>query len=370
MRICILTPMWSKTLGGVSKTVGFLAEAYEQMGHEVFVLSSDGGDGSIELPKRALKQLPAALLALRRLHPDIVHIHSRLSFVLPAVLYRAGNRRARVGFTFHTQPAMPPCLPFSKATKSTYSGANRVAVQALLNRCDLVTAVANSVFDNLETFCKVRVRERCVIPSAAEEIKEPIGKEAAQRIMEVAECFPVLSTTGVLAWECKVAGHRCCIEAMPAILREYPKAVLLIAGGGNEAFKSYLQGVIDQFGLGECVRLLGNITNVSDLLEATDIYLHMGLHEGCSVAIIEAMAHAKPIVAAKSGGTPELITHEVTGLLADPKPSEVSDSVTRLLGNLGLSEALGCAAKAKAQSVHVYSNTAALYLSAFEKVKR
>ena len=359
--------MWKRTLGGVSGTVVNLARAYRDMGHEVVVITSDVGDGAIELPRRGPAQLPATLRALKREQPDIVHIHSRLTFVLPALVYRAGNRRARIGFTFHTQPAPPPCLPISEPQRPAYSGMGGWIAQALLNRCDLVTSVADNVFDNLEKHEGIVVGRRRVIPSGVEDTGRRTDKDAAQRAFDVHGRFPVLSSTGVFAWDWKVAGHQCCIEAMPAIQKAYPNAVLLIAGDGNEKFRNYLADIVEKLGLESDVRLLGNIGNVSDMLEATDIYLHIALYEACSIAIIEAMARGKPIVGARSGGIPELITDGVTGLLADPKPADVSEAVLRLLSNPALSEEIGRAAKMKAETDHNWARIASRYIAAFEE---
>lgn len=370
MKISILTPMWKRTMGGVSKHVMCLAQAYKDMGHEVVVITSESGDGAIELSQRGPAQLLAALRALKREQPDIVHIHSRLTFVLPAILYRAGNRGAKVGFTFHTQPAVPPSLPISEPMKPAYSGTGRWVAQALLDRCDLVTSVADNVFENLEKHSGIVVKRRRVVPGAAECIGQRTDKDAARQAFDVQGRFPVLSTTGVFAWDWKVAGHQCCIEAMPAIREAYPNAVLLIAGDGNDKFASYLRDMVERLDLKSHVRLLGNIHNVSDMLEATDVYVHMALYEACSIAIIEAMARGKPVVGVRSGGTPELISDGVTGLLADPEPSRVSEAVLKLLADPALSERISSAAKTKAETDHSFERAASRYIAAFEESRR
>lgn len=53
------------------------------------------------------------------------------------------------------------------------------------------------------------------------------------------------------------------------------------------------------------------------------------------------MAAGLPIVAARSGGIPEMITHDESGLLTDPgEPAQVADAVERLLTDQQLSQRL------------------------------
>lgn len=59
------------------------------------------------------------------------------------------------------------------------------------------------------------------------------------------------------------------------------------------------------------------------------------------MVIIEAMARSKPVVAARVGGIPELITHGETGLLIERTPVELADALVRLLANPDLRRTLG-----------------------------
>lgn len=85
----------------------------------------------------------------------------------------------------------------------------------------------------------------------------------------------------------------------------------LIVGEGPE--RSNIEQFISQNNLKKKVRLLGRRSDIKELLSISDIFIHSSKGEGCSNAIIEAMAAGKPIIATSTGGTPEIVSNN--GLL-------------------------------------------------------
>jgi glycosyltransferase involved in cell wall biosynthesis len=65
--------------------------------------------------------------------------------------------------------------------------------------------------------------------------------------------------------------------------------------------------MIREFGLEEHVFLLGYRSDAERYLNACDAYLQTSVSEGLPVSVIEAMSHAKPVIATNVGGTAELI---------------------------------------------------------------
>lgn len=89
--------------------------------------------------------------------------------------------------------------------------------------------------------------------------------------------------------------------------------------------------------------------------------------ESLSRVLIEAAALGTPIAAMNTGGTGDIVTHEVTGLLADT-PDAFARALARLAGDTALRERLGAAAAAHVRSAFdaasVATRTEAVYLSA------
>ena len=88
-------------------------------------------------------------------------------------------------------------------------------------------------------------------------------------------------------------------------------------------------------------------TDVPDLLHCIDVYCLPSLWEGLSIALLEAMAMGKPIVATPTDGTKEVITHEDNGLLIPfCQAQALADALTRLFQDPELRKQCGIHARA------------------------
>jgi glycosyltransferase involved in cell wall biosynthesis len=80
-------------------------------------------------------------------------------------------------------------------------------------------------------------------------------------------------------------------------------------------------------------------TDVPDLLNCIDVYCLPSLWEGLSIALLEAMAMGKAIIATPTDGTKEVITHEDNGLLISfSQPRALEDALLRFYGDRDLFE--------------------------------
>ena len=82
--------------------------------------------------------------------------------------------------------------------------------------------------------------------------------------------------------------------------------------------------------------------DIQDLYERADVFALASFAEGIPVVLMEAMAKEIPVVAPAIMGIPELIEHEVSGLLTRPaRPDQIADCVKRLAADPELSARLG-----------------------------
>ena len=82
------------------------------------------------------------------------------------------------------------------------------------------------------------------------------------------------------------------------------------------------------------IKYLGTQNDVRPILSIADIFVLPSLHEGLSIAIIEAMAMNLPIVATNVGGIPEVIENNYNGFLVEPHKSlELSDAIEKIILN-------------------------------------
>jgi glycosyltransferase involved in cell wall biosynthesis len=102
------------------------------------------------------------------------------------------------------------------------------------------------------------------------------------------------------------------IDVCAALAPTHPNMKLLIAGDGSLAEDLRTQAA--RLMPAGC-RLLGHRADVADVMSAFDLFVQSSDYEGTPNAVLEAMAVETPVVATMAGGTAELITNEVHGLL-------------------------------------------------------
>jgi len=159
-------------------------------------------------------------------------------------------------------------------------------------------------------------------------------------------------------------GQRYLIDAFVDVVRVLPDARLVILGQG-ELHESLAQQV-HHLGLDKHVLLPGFRTDVLSLMKTVDIFVMSSVMEGLGTSLLDAMACARPIVATDTGGIPEVVVHEDTGLLVPPRdPGALADALLTLLRDETLARAYGAAGYERVHrrfSVeHMVRNTVSAY---------
>ena len=169
---------------------------------------------------------------------------------------------------------------------------------------------------------------------------QTVTDEEAQQCkaeLGISGCYPVLGVVGSLY---PVKGHRFLLEAMPEIIRRWPKARLLVIGRGE--LEVALKEQVAQLAIGAHIHFLGMRQDVPRLLSVLDAFVLPSLSEGLSLALLEAMASGKPVVATLVGGNPELIDHGQTGFLVQPEDArDLAANLVKLLSDPGMMQQFG-----------------------------
>ena len=143
---------------------------------------------------------------------------------------------------------------------------------------------------------------------------------------------PIIGIVGRLEEQ---KGHKYLFEALN-LLKVIPWTLWIIGEGSK---KAELERLAKNLDLRERVMFLGARDNISEILDKIDIFVLPSLWEGLGIAVIEAAAAGKPIVASRVGGIPEIIENERTGVLVESKNvKSLADGLERVL--LGEGEAL------------------------------
>ncbi len=152
-------------------------------------------------------------------------------------------------------------------------------------------------------------------------------------------------------------GHRTLLEAWPLVLDKVPNAKLLIIGEGSQ--RAALEAQADEMALlgedcagdrcvgtrgarpGAQVLFTGLRDDVPAVTAALDVAVLPSYREAQGLALLEAMALSRPVVATNVGGVPEMVEDGVTGLLVPPRdPVALGEAIARLLTNHPLADVL------------------------------
>lgn len=108
--------------------------------------------------------------------------------------------------------------------------------------------------------------------------------------------------------------HITFINTAEVLIKKDVKAMFILVGTGNE--RNPLELLIKQKGLHDKIIFHGFALDISAVLRDLDIFLFTSRKEGLGSILLASFAARIPVVAAQTGGIPELVKHNETGLLA------------------------------------------------------
>lgn len=121
--------------------------------------------------------------------------------------------------------------------------------------------------------------------------------------------------------------------------------------GLERGYAGKLEEIVRGAKLGERVLFLGERKDISDLMNASDVIVHASIEpEPWGLAVAEAMAAGRAVIASAAGGPLEMIEHGKTGLLVPPgDPQPLAEAIETLLESPELRQQLGQAARRHAE---------------------
>ncbi|MCX7925464.1 MAG: glycosyltransferase family 4 protein [Fimbriimonadales bacterium] len=126
-------------------------------------------------------------------------------------------------------------------------------------------------------------------------------------------------------------GVQILLQALPLVLSEFPRARLVIVGGG---YRAHLEEFVRFCHLESAVHFTGFIPD-ADLLRlyrVVDVAVYPSLYEPFGIVALEAMAAGAPVVVSDAGGLKEVVRHEETGILTwAGNPESLAWGILRVL---------------------------------------
>jgi L-malate glycosyltransferase len=156
---------------------------------------------------------------------------------------------------------------------------------------------------------------------------------------------PIVGATGALTAE---KGHRHLIDAAALVVRDVPDARFVILGEGD--LRPSLERQVRELHLDKHVLLPGFRADVLAFLRAFDVFVMPSIAEGLGTSLLDAMAASKATVATSTGGIPEVVADQETGLLVPPRDHHaLAGAISRLLKDPNLRERMGRAGLARVE---------------------
>jgi glycosyltransferase involved in cell wall biosynthesis len=261
---------------------------------------------------------------IAQLQPDIIHLHGgRDSWVAAAALY--GRSRPVIARTKHN------IFPI------TGHPLNRWIYSRFF---DYIICISSAVLAQCTSRKYINPGKLILIPSACDVDQFQAARSSRQQMREAFGFKPnnlVICMTGRLREE---KGHQVLFAAAPQIVNSHPDVRFLLLGSGS-LHGEFLESIEKTNSLKEKIVLAGFRTDVPQCLSAADIYVQPSLSEGLGTAVLEACAAGLPVVASRSGGIPDIIINDETGLLVDVGSShQLAEAVDRLIESPSLRERL------------------------------
>jgi len=260
--------------------------------------------------------------------PDVLHARTTSAWFDAAMAVRR-NDRIRLLLSFHGKTDTAPPSFF-----------RRWMNRRLCRRADGVLAVSHEAAEMMHKQWQIPEEQLTVIPNGVDtdrfhpaETTEHSATEGtgALRAACVANLVPVKAIDQLIA-------------AWRQVVMAVPPAHLWLIGEGP--LRGSLQALANRLRCASHVTFLGARDDVPDLLRQVDLFVLPSRYEGCSNAVLEAMATALPVVGFNTGAMSELVEPGRTGLLVPPgRVDQLASAIVTMLRDASARHRMGRTAR-------------------------
>ena len=218
------------------------------------------------------------------------------------------------------------------------------AYRKILDSCQGMVAVSEEVRTSLirELGAGPEAAARISVVTNAVEIPEPFDPSRRDALRDELGVRPGQTLILAAGRFCEQKNFRDLVTAA-AMLKKSCTPFRLVIGGDGELW----QELTDQFlalGLQNEVFLPGNLTNLDELMQVSDIFVMSSLWEGLPLVLLEAMAAGLPVVAYGIAGIEEVVADGMTGLTVPVgEPEALAGGLEKLAGDDDLRRNMGTA---------------------------
>ncbi len=273
---------------------------------------------------------------IREWRPDIIHCRNWNSWLDAVAARILSGLDCRLVWSFH-----------GFATHDGFPMRRRAASRLLAGLSDQLAAVCQDTAQHFSHSTGVGSSRFEVLYNGTDlDGFQPGDRQQFRRALGLPEQARIAVTVASLV---PIKNHITLLQAIDGLSPEAAEHSLFVwLGEGPE--REALQRRRQRLGLEERILMPGRSDRVADYLAAADLFILPSHLEGMSNAILEAMACGLPVLAGAVGGNPELVVHENSGLLVNPRDvADLSQALNRLLAQPELLERMGRMGRQRAE---------------------
>lgn len=339
-KINILHIVEDLNIGGVEELVRIIVTGLDREKYNIHICCiEEGGQTAQELMAAGIK---VDILGLKSYHnlfnilKLVKYIKERKIDIIHTHMYFASSF-GRIAAILAKTPIL---ISTSYSNYFEYKRRNILMEYFLANFTDRIIAASNSIKEFTVKQQKISPDKFTVIYDCAssDKFSKNIDSISIKKDLGIELDYSVV---GCVARLDVVKGIAYLIQAASEVLRRIPKVKFLIVGDG--LLRKELEELSINLGIKDKIIFAGSRRDIPEMLSVMDIFvLPSALREGCPLAILEAMAMSKPVIASRLGGIPEEVQDEKSGILVPPKDSlALAEAIQKLLSDKNLAKDMG-----------------------------
>jgi len=352
-------------IGGITNYIFELSRALKDKGVDTIVASS-GGDiekslDKIDIPHEKLDintkfefspKVFRAAFAIKRIaldeEVDIIHAHTRVSQVAGVIASRMTGI-----------PMVTTCHGYFK----------RRLRSVIDTWGDKVIAISAAVYEHLKEDLGVEDRRIELVYSGIDIYK--FSREFSYEEIAKTKKYLGLSNKtviGTIGRLSPVKGQKFFLQAMSEVLKVRPDAAGLMVGSGPEG--PSIKSLAMALGIDDRISFVDSVLDTREALSAMDIFVFPSVKEGLGIALLEALAAAKPCIASRTGGIEDIIKDRENGILVDVGDSgAIARAIMELLADENLRIRMGQNGRRLVQSRFTLDRMADDIMNVYKELK-
>jgi glycosyltransferase involved in cell wall biosynthesis len=296
-----------------------------------------------------VKAILKLILLIRRRKVDIIHTHLPDCAILGGIAGKLSG--AEVVATYHGLKI----LPFDRKKNDPRNYLRMIFYRFAGILAYRSIAVSEEVKDLMVRAMHVEPHKILVINNGidTEDYGKPIDLETVCKELGLVFDDKVVTFVGRLVSN---KGHKYLIMAAQVVIRYYPNTKFLLVGNGPTLGE--LTDLVSKLSLEKHVKFLGERSDIPNILAITNVFVLPSFAEGISLALLEAMAAGKPVVATAVPGNRDVVVDKETGLLVPAKDFEaLGSAICKLLTDPHTAKRMGASGRVRVRKHFNFQKT-------------